>query len=112
MSRGHELKIDRIGYVEHLLLRGLIFQFPMLVKEERLCELGAYLNKIADELAGSLPKEKIDEAKSRIDIDKIAGGLSKDLEHMGKGYFLKKITPGMIEHHMYSKHIGNGRASR
>lgn len=58
MSRGHELKIDRVEYVEHLLLRGLAFQFPRLVKEERLCELGACLNKIADELRESLPKEK------------------------------------------------------
>ncbi len=110
MSKGHELKINRVEYVEHLLLRGLAFQFPMLVKEGRLCELGAYLNKIADELTGSLLKEKIDEAKSRIDIDKITMGLSKDLEHMGKRCFLEKITPWMIEHHMYSKqypkHIG------
>ncbi|MDD2777617.1 MAG: Dna2/Cas4 domain-containing protein, partial [Methanocellales archaeon] len=33
-------------------------------------------------------------------------GLSKDLDYMGKRHFLEKITPWMVEHHMYSKHLG------
>lgn len=106
ISRGHKLKIDRVEYVEHLLLRGLAFQFPMLVKEDRLCELGTWLDKIADELTRSIAKKKIDEAKSRIDIDEIAAGLSKALEDMGKRYLLKRIMPWMTEYYRYSKHLG------
>ena len=103
-SRGHELKMDTVEYVEHLLLRGLAFQFPTLIKEERLRELGACLGKIADER--TQPKEKIDEAKSRIDIDEIATGLSKALDGIGKGCLLEKIIPWRVEYHMCSKHLG------
>ena len=98
-SRGHELKIDRVEYVEHLLLRGLAFQLPMLVKEDRLCELGAWLDKIADELTRSILKKKIDEAISRIDIDKISIGLSRYMEDMCKMCrmrFSKGLTCGTV----------------
>ncbi|MFC1787043.1 Dna2/Cas4 domain-containing protein [Halobacteriota archaeon] len=106
ISRGHELKIDRVEYVEHLLLRGLAFQFPMLVKEDRLCELGAWLDKIADELTRSIPKKKIDKAMSRIDIDKISTGLSRYLEDMGKMCLLERIMPWKVERQMDSNHLG------
>ncbi len=78
----------------------------MLVKGDMICELRVWLDKIADELTRSLPKKKIDEAMSRIDIDKISAGLSRSIEDMGKMRLLERIMPWMVERQMDSNHLG------
>jgi len=109
VSHGH--KLDRIittEYVEHLLLKELAYVFPLLIKNDDLNRLPAYLKDIANDAQGSLStieKSHVMEVASNINIDDIIAGLENAVDIYRKDVLLQQITPWKKEFQMRSKHL-------
>ncbi|MDI6888453.1 MAG: Dna2/Cas4 domain-containing protein [Methanocellales archaeon] len=109
VSRGY--KLDRViatEYVEHLLLKELAYRFPLLIKNDDLGELPAYLNDIANDAQGDLSaieKSQIMDAISNIDVDGIIAGMENAIGVLGKDVLLQRIVPWKKEYLMHSRRL-------